>query len=118
MTERALQVGDTVRTVYGDATTIVKIHPGRWQYDAFKNQDGYQDVQGNWWAASDLEHVYQTILDDRRLDDELDEARRILNNWRLMFTSGNSNPTLSRHIVANHIDVRDTKAFFERWPNE
>lgn len=60
---------------------------------------------------------YLPILDDRRLDAELAEARRILNNWRLMFVSGNSNPVRSRHIEATHLDVRDTQAFFERWPN-
>lgn len=57
-----------------------------------------------------------TILDDRRLDDELAEARRILDHWRLKFTSGNGNPVSSRHIVATDIDVRDTQAFFDRWP--
>lgn len=62
------------------------------------------------------EHVYMTILDDRRLDDELAEARRILNHWRLKFTSGNPIPVTSRHIVATDVDVRDTFAFFQRWP--
>ncbi len=61
------------------------------------------------------EHEYMPILDDRRLDDELAEARRILGNWRLKFTSGNVNPTRDRHIVTTDIDVRDIEAFFERW---
>ena len=59
---------------------------------------------------------YMPILDERRLDDELAEARRILAHWRLKFTSSNPNPVLSRHIVTADIDVRDTQAFFERWP--
>jgi hypothetical protein len=59
---------------------------------------------------------YMPILDNRRLDDELAEARRILNDWRLKFESGNSNPVPSRHVVATDITVRDTQAFFERWP--
>lgn len=59
---------------------------------------------------------YMPILDDRRLDDELAEARRILNYYRLMFVSGNENPVRQRMIEANDIVVRDTAAFFERWP--
>lgn len=58
---------------------------------------------------------YMPILDDRRLDDELAEARRILNYYRLMFVSGNENPVRQRMIEANDIVVRDTQAFFERW---
>lgn len=58
---------------------------------------------------------YLPILDDRRLDDELAEARRILRHFRLMFTSANGSPVRSRHIGADHLDIRDTTAFFERW---
>lgn len=63
------------------------------------------------------EHVYMPILDNRRLNDELAEARRLLNNWRLKFVSGNAEPVRSRHITARDIDVRDIAAFFERWPS-
>lgn len=62
------------------------------------------------------EHVYRPILDDRRKDDELAEARRILTHWRLKFTSANPEPMRSRHIAFVDIDVADTFAFFERWP--
>ena len=66
---------------------------------------------------ADEVHEYLPILDERRLDDELAEARRLLNHWRLMFVSGNEDPVRSRHIGAQHITVRDTQDFFERWPN-
>ena len=62
------------------------------------------------------EHVYMPILDDRRLEDELAEARRILNHWRLKFTSTNPQRVPSRHIPYTDLEVRDTQAFFERWP--
>lgn len=62
------------------------------------------------------DHEYMPILDDRRLDDELAEARRCLNYYRLMFVSGNENPVRQRLLEANDIVVRDTQAFFERWP--
>ena len=60
---------------------------------------------------------YMPILDNRRLDEELAEARRVLNDWRLKFKSGNNNPVPSRHIVATDITLRDTQAFFDRWPD-
>ena len=64
-------------------------------------------------------HIYQTILDERRLDDELAEARRILWNFGLKFTDGISGGVMSsRHIVGQDVDVRDIFAFFERWPTE
>ncbi len=59
---------------------------------------------------------YMPILDRRRLDNELQEARRILTAFAAKFASANSNPVRSRHIEAKDVDVRDITAFFERWP--
>lgn len=64
------------------------------------------------------EPEYMPILDDRRLTDEGAEARRILQQWRALFTSGNSSPVRSRHIEATNQTVRDTLAFFDTWPRD
>ncbi len=62
------------------------------------------------------DHIYRTILDDRRLEDELAEARRILQHFQMKLTSGNGEPIKTRLIDAQDVDCRDLYAFFERWP--